>query len=231
MMHEGNALRKEKPKSHLLLEKEMRKTLELGRLLLKQLLTMEKEFGSEVVKAACVSQFARLHNHHQSILLLCKEGCSDDAKILARTMIESYLVMLFLLCPRIELYKNKKELNDKLDRNFRAKLFFANQIIQEDKMFQKWTNDSSLKQKAQEDLTHLEEDLSQCEKMLGQEWVNCLKKSSKHLFGLGVSELAERLGQKKMYEGIYRKLSQTSHSVDADTLLRVDLDRKKVTPI
>ncbi len=177
---------------------------------------------SRLAKATCVGGLTKLCVQYRSIHALCELGLTYDAGILLRTMFEAFLYIEFLFCKSPPALGSPRAPapNDRLTVNFRAKLYLLEDAIQRDKYVRMLIANPALRSYGDPHQAGFDRGLKEVYKAVGQDWVDWrLNRRNRTMFGLGVEEMARRLGWKDWYDAVYRAESRGVHGCDFDRFL------------
>ena len=173
------------------------------------------------------------YRRYRSIIELCQRCEAEDAGILARSLFEVAVATVFILKPQVwiatrrtrrgyiaepvERHERRKG-HGYLTREFRAHLFLASQIFQEELSAGELAKLRGWKRAARTIQKNLPFELmAEAERLIGQEWTYVLKHPPKTYSGLTLKQLSQILQHKfdVWYATIYAVQSKAVHCRNA----------------
>lgn len=184
-----------------------------------------------------VKEVAMVLNHqatrqYRSIVRLCESGEAFDAMVIAGSLFETAMASCFVLQPELDIaivrddnplrtskYRaaipSRRQSGENLTQEFRAKLYQAHAIFNEERFATKLMTINGQEELAKK-VTVDSKIIEGAESALGEAWVHILRKSHSYS-GLSISDLAKVLqnGFEFWYQTIYAIQSRMTHANDA----------------
>lgn len=195
-----------------------------------------RPFSGNTVKISCmkglnrkviyiaVPLYFKICNQFKAIMALCHYNLAHEAEILNRSVFESMLALFFLLKWRVVLKENGRKLNspDKLTTKFRAELYFAHLIFEQERLLKDFERTPGLKRDSKTfNKSAIEEQVIQAKQIIGSYWTKRLRDKKKYA-GVSIKDLAGSLNILKAYASMYRFTSWSVHAVDILNYLSSD---------
>jgi len=161
-----------------------------------------------------VGLWAKICRQYRSILVLCEIGLTQDAEVIVRCLFESTVQLLFVTKRNIRLpgrWKNAPKIpRTRFSMEFRARLYLARDLLNEQKRLNVWKKTQGLKRMARRLAASVNEMVHTAEELIGHEWMQWLEKTP-----LSVESMAKNVGLSRWYEAVYRLQSPIAHANDA----------------
>ncbi len=191
---------------------------------------------SQLLFVACCRLF-------RSVIAVAELGDDVAVEILTRSMFEAFLAMLFVLRPRVSLWKRqqvhggvwvKKAVNRhgrRLTPEFRANLYLAHMEFQQHKWASEFATIRGIKRSAAGLRKRLgTKEIAYWKGEIGPGWTDTLLKTGTYS-GLRIGELAKCLHSRvgKWYRTIYSLQSSILHSTRIDRFVGMDMKGQPAT--
>jgi hypothetical protein len=160
----------------------------------------------------------KICKQYRSILVLCELGLVEDADVIARSLFESAVQTLFVLKRNIRLrrgWKNApKPPRGGFSAEFRAKLYLAHGVLNEQKRVRLCQNKRGLKRPTRRAVEPVNSMVKTAHHWLGRARMDWLG-NDKSKAAFGVEMMAANVGLGRWYDAVYRPQSAIAHAKDA----------------
>lgn len=171
----------------------------------------------ERAKAVAVGLWTKICKQFRSILVLCELGLTEDADIIARSLFEATLQMLFVTKKNVNRRRGWKSApkppRGSYSMEFRAELYLARTILDDRKRLNVWKQTPGCRRIARKLERPVNELVRASESDIGRVWMRWLCEESQGAFQ--VETMAWNLGLERWYAAVYRPQSSIAHAADA----------------
>lgn len=178
----------------------------------------------DAVAWAALALYVKLWRLSTAVIQLAQVGQAYEAGILVRSMFETQLLLHFVLKRQVHPMENGKR-KDHPQRpfgsSFRARMYIAHVSVRRFKWAESVIQTEGMKREIRKaELARLRQEARECEAAVGTFWG---KRIQRDPAGMSMSALAETLGQKKIYESLYRHRSMSTHPNDLESFVGEEL--------
>ena len=182
--------------------------------------------GQNSAKTVAVGLWMKTCKQYRSVLVLGELGLVEDAEVIVRSLFETTIQTAFVLKRNIRLSRGwgtaPKAPHGGYSTEFRARLYLARQVVNEEKRTKAWHGRVGLKTSARRVSDAVAEKVRIVETWLGPAWVEWLRCRSMAAFK--VETMAGNVGLARWYHAVYGPQSTIAHAGDALTHLRATDD-------
>jgi hypothetical protein len=166
----------------------------------------------------------------QTVIELAERQEAEDAAVIARSMLEAWISMAFIMRPTVLIPANSKlPTTHALTNEFRSKLYVAHCLLKE---WRRWNEVAELPEFANDARTRLAELTSSADwatyvTAVGSEWESKLK-GANHCSGLSIKKIAMEGFDKNLrycYASNYPELSSAAHAGNAPAYFSAGTDK------